>query len=86
MYEACFLGRPVAVCPQSVREAEDAAFAARAGVALDLSAALEAGREALTEALARFVTPRSLHALRRALAGRFPTDPTRAAARALTDR
>jgi spore coat polysaccharide biosynthesis predicted glycosyltransferase SpsG len=86
MYEACFLGRPVAVCPQSVREAEDAAFAARAGVALDLSAALEAGREALTEALARFVTPRSLHALRRALAGRFPTDPTRTAARALTDR
>jgi UDP-2,4-diacetamido-2,4,6-trideoxy-beta-L-altropyranose hydrolase len=86
MYEACFLGRPVAVCPQSSREAEDAAFAARAGVAVDLSAGLEAGREALTEALARFFTPRSFDALRSALAGRFPADPTHAAAIALTNR
>jgi spore coat polysaccharide biosynthesis predicted glycosyltransferase SpsG len=83
MYEACYLGRPVAVWPQSREETRDAADAAAAGIVVNLSAATEGGPRVLAAALDRFFTRSSLDALRGAAAGRFPSDPTRRAARAL---
>jgi UDP-2,4-diacetamido-2,4,6-trideoxy-beta-L-altropyranose hydrolase len=83
MYEACFLGRPVAVWPQSAEETQDAADAAAAGIVVNLSAATQGDPRGLVAALDRFLTRSSLDALRGAAACRFPSDPTRRAARAL---
>jgi UDP-2,4-diacetamido-2,4,6-trideoxy-beta-L-altropyranose hydrolase len=83
MYEACFLGRPVAVWPQSAEEAKDAADAAAEGIVSNLSAATEGNHRVLSAALEGFLAPSSLDALRGAAARRFPSDPTRLAARAL---